>query len=454
MAKFFGTDGVRGPANAGKMTPESMLRLAQIVGQYFASKSKGRSSALIGKDTRLSGDMIEAALMAGLTSAGMDVKCAGVLPTSGVSLMTKALGADVGIMITASHNKYPDNGVKLFGPDGCKLSDDAEADIEALLINDGEGGVPSAELGRISHPEGLSSRYIDLCKATLPAKQNLNGMKIVIDTAHGAAFATAAATLEALGAEDVISIGASPTGDNINAGCGSTATELLSKTVVAEGADVGVALDGDADRVIMCDETGKIIDGDQLLGLIATSWQAQDRLRGGGIVATIMSNLGLERYLNANDLHLVRTPVGDRHVAARMRKDIYSVGGEQSGHLLLGDYSPTGDGTMAAIQILSEIKRQGRPASEVLNVFKPVPQVLKNVRYSGESPMDHPDLLAAIEQKTEELKGRGRVLIRASGTEPLIRVMVECTDAAVMNETVNELVALVKDIMGRQHNES
>jgi phosphoglucosamine mutase len=447
MAKFFGTDGVRGLANTGKMTPESMLRLGQIAGQYFASKSEGRSSALIGKDTRLSGDMIESALIAGLTSAGMDVRLAGVLPTSAVSLMTKALSADVGIMITASHNKYPDNGVKFFGPDGCKLSDQAEADIEALLMNGEEGGVPSAKLGRISHPEGLSSRYMELCKATLPAGQTLTGMKIVIDAANGAAFATAAATLEALGADDVISIGVSPTGDNINAGCGSTETKLLSKTVVEEGADVGIALDGDADRLIMCDETGKIIDGDQLLGLIATSWSGQNRLQGKGIVATIMSNLGLERYLETNGLHLVRTAVGDRHVAARMREDGYNVGGEQSGHLLLGEYSPTGDGTMAAIQILAEIKRQGRPASEVLNVFNPVPQVLKNVRYSGQSPMNHPDLLAAIEQKTAELAGQGRVLIRASGTEPLIRVMVECTDVVIMNDTVDALVARVNDIM-------
>ena len=444
MAKFFGTDGVRGLANTGKMTPASMLRLGQIVGQYFATKSGGRSSAVIGKDTRLSGDMIEAALIAGLTSVGMDVKRAGVLPTSGVSLMKKALRADLGIMITASHNKYPDNGVKFFGPDGCKLSDQAEADIEALLIDGGEGAVPSTALGRVSFPDGLQARYIELCKATLPAALRLDGLKIVIDAAHGAAFATAAATLWELGAKEVISIGVSPTGDNINAGCGSTATDLLSKTVVSEGADVGVALDGDADRLIMCDEAGKIIDGDQLLGLIATSWKAQDRLRGDGIVATVMSNLGLERYLEANGLHLVRTQVGDRHVASRMRADGYNVGGEQSGHLLMTEYSPTGDGTMAAIQVLAEIKRQGRPASEVLNVFKPVPQLLKNVRYSGESPLKNMSLLAEIEKREAEIQGEGRILIRASGTEPLIRVMVEGDNLEMVSQLTDELVLMIE----------
>lgn len=446
MAKFFGTDGVRGLANKGKMTPASMLRLGQIVGQYFTAKSGGRSSAVIGKDTRMSGDMIEAALIAGLTSVGMDVKSAGVIPTSGVSLMTKGLRADLGVMITASHNKYPDNGVKFFGPDGCKLSDEAEAEIEALLVGAEAQGVPSAELGRVTQPEGLQARYVELCKATLPATQRLDGMKIVVDAAHGAAFATAAETFWELGADEVVSIGVAPTGDNINAGCGSTATDLLSETVLATGADVGVALDGDADRLIMCDETGKIIDGDQLLGLIATSWKAQDRLHGNGIVTTVMSNLGLERYLEANDLHLIRTQVGDRHVASRMRADGYNVGGEQSGHLLMTQYSPTGDGTMAAIQILSEIKRQVRPASEVLNVFEPVPQVLKNVRYSGENPMTHPDLLSAIEAAQSDFAGQGRVLIRASGTEPLIRVMAEGDDSAKVEAVVDRFVALIQGL--------
>lgn len=446
MASFFGTDGVRGLANSGKMTPTSMLRLGQVVGQYFAEQSIDRPSAVIGKDTRLSGDMIEAALIAGLTSVGIDVKLAGVLPTSAVSLITKDLGASLGVMITASHNKYPDNGVKFFGPDGYKLSNQAEADIEALLLDGDVGGAPSKDLGRISHPDGLQSRYVEHCKRTLPEGQKLDGMKIVIDAAHGAAFAIVAETLEQLGAEQVITIGVSPTGDNINAGCGSTATELLSQTVVAQGADVGVALDGDADRLIMCDETGKVIDGDQLLGLIATSWKAQNRLRGNGIVATVMSNLGLERYLEANDLHLVRTQVGDRHVASRMRADGYNVGGEQSGHLLMTEYSPTGDGTMAAIQILAEINRQGRPASEVLNVFDPVPQLLKNVRYANESPMSHPKLLEAIEAAQAEFSGQGRVLIRASGTEPLIRVMAEGDDLNKVETIVDRFVDLIQKI--------
>ena len=446
MANFFGTDGVRGLANTGKMTPSSMLALGQVVGKYFASKSGGTASAVIGKDTRMSGDMIESALIAGLTSVGVNVRRAGVLPTSGVSLMTKGLRADLGVMITASHNKYPDNGVKFFGPDGCKLSDQAEADIEALLVGAEIEGVASAQLGRIEALETPQSRYIELCKATLPAEQRLDGLKIVIDAAHGAAFATAAATLWELGAEEIISIGDSPTGININAGCGSTATELLSETVVSSGADVGVALDGDADRLIMCDESGKIIDGDQLLGLIATSWKTQGRLRGNGLVATVMSNLGLERYLASHDLKLIRTQVGDRHVAAKMREDGYNVGGEQSGHLLMTDYSPTGDGTMAAIQILSEIKRQGRPASEVLNVFEPVPQLLKNIRFSGESPMTHPKLLSAIKQANAAFSGQGRVLIRASGTEPLIRVMAEGDDAAKVDAIVDDFVKLIEDL--------
>ena len=446
MAKFFGTDGVRGLANTGKMTPSSMLRLGQVAGQFFASKSEGRPSAVIGKDTRLSGDMIESALIAGLTSMGMDVKCAGVIPTSGVSLMTKGLRADLGVMITASHNKYPDNGVKFFGADGCKLSDEAEAAIEALLIDAELDGVASEDLGRVSFPEGLQARYIELCKSTLPKGQNLSGLKIVVDAAHGAAFATAAATIRELGADDVISIGAAPKGDNINAGCGSTATDLLSETVVMTGADVGVALDGDADRLIMCDETGKIIDGDQLLGLIATSWKSQGRLRGNGLVATVMSNLGLERYLEAHGMQLVRTQVGDRHVAARMRADGFNVGGEQSGHLLMTEYSPTGDGTMAAIQILAEIKRESRPASEVLTVFDPVPQHLKNVRYSGDNPMSHPKLLSAIEAAQSEIAGQGRLLIRASGTEPLVRIMAEGDDSQQVNLIVDRFVDLISGL--------
>ena len=446
MAKFFGTDGVRGLANNGKMTPSSMLRLGRVVGQYFASQSDGRASAVIGKDTRLSGDMIESALIAGLTSVGVDVIRAGVIPTSGVSLMTKGLRADLGVMITASHNKYSDNGVKFFGPDGRKLTDDAEAEIEALLVGPETEGVASAELGRVNSPEGLQARYIELCKSTLPEGQDLSGLRIVIDAAHGAAFATAASVLRELGADDVISIGDAPKGDNINAGCGSTATDLLSETVVKTDADVGVALDGDADRLIMCDEKGKVIDGDQLLGLIATSWKSQGRLRGNGLVATVMSNLGLERYLEAHDLKLVRTQVGDRHVAAKMRADGYNVGGEQSGHLLMTDYSPTGDGTMAAIQILAEIKRQGRLASEVLTVFDRVPQLLKNVRYSGENPMTHPKLLSAIEGAQTVLAGQGRVLVRASGTEPLIRVMAEGDDQALVEGQVDHLVSVVESL--------
>jgi len=448
MGRFFGTDGVRGLANSGKMTPVSMLRLGQVVGQYFAEKNGGRSSAVIGKDTRKSGDMIEAALIAGLTSVGMDVTRAGVLPTSGVSLMTKALGANLGIMVTASHNKFPDNGVKFFQSDGTKLSDKAESGIEAMLVENNEKLVSAKALGCIIVASGLQSKYIENCKSTLPVGQTLKGLKIVIDAAHGAATFVAATTLSALGAENLISIGDNPTGENINDGCGSTSTELLSQTVRDNEADVGVALDGDADRLIMCDETGKIIDGDQLLGLIATSWKAQGRLSKPGLVATVMSNLGLEHHLGSQGLTLVRTQVGDRHVAAKMRQDGYNIGGEQSGHLLMTDYSQTGDGIMAAIQVLAEILRQGRPASEVLNVFKPVPQVLKNVRYEGDSPMNHPDLLAAVKEVEADLSDKGRVIIRPSGTEPLIRIMVECSDSVKLNKNLDALTRCVNKIVG------
>jgi phosphoglucosamine mutase len=446
MTKFFGTDGVRGLANSGKMTPEMMLKLGRVAGTYFGSKSINRPCAVIGKDTRLSSDMIESALIAGLTSVGVDVKRAGVIPTSGVSLMTKGLRADMGVMITASHNKFLDNGVKFFGADGCKLSDTAEEQFEELMAKSEYKEVSSAQLGLVTTPQGLQSRYVELCKATLPSDQPLKGIKIVIDAAHGAAYSTAAKTLWELGADEIIPIGVTPTGDNINAGCGSTDTALLSKTVIEKRADVGVALDGDADRLIMCDESGKVIDGDQLLALMATSWNAQGRLKGGGIVATVMSNLGLERYLELRDLKLVRTPVGDRHVAAKMRSDDYNVGGEQSGHLLMTEYSPTGDGTMAALQILAEIKRQNRPASEVLNVFKPVPQMLKNVRYSGANPMMHPDLTSAITKAQADFSGEGRVLIRASGTEPLIRVMAEGDDAERVEKVVNHFVDLINTL--------
>ncbi len=447
MTKFFGTDGVRGLANAGKMTPTRVMHLGQVAGHFFNKTENKRASVVIGKDTRLSGDMIEAALVAGLASVGVDVKLAGVIPTSGVSLMTQTLRADFGIMITASHNAFPDNGIKIFGADGCKLSDVAEANLEALLLENSDRLVPSANLGRTTQHTDLQARYIEICKSAFPKGLRLDGMKIVIDGANGAAHQTAPATFWELGADTVIPIGVSPTGDNINAGCGSTATDLLSQQVLAHGADVGVALDGDADRLIMCDEKGQIIDGDQLLGLIGTSWLAQGRLSKPGVVATVMSNLGLERYLQTQDIALLRTQVGDRHVAARMREDGYNLGGEQSGHLLMTEYSPTGDGTMAALQVLAEIKRQGRAASEVLSVFDPVPQVLKNIRFTGDTPMGHRDLQVGIKTAEAELGASGRVLVRASGTEPLIRVMAEGDDPVKVEAVTDALIETIRGIV-------
>jgi len=446
MAKFFGTDGVRGLANAGKMTPDSVMRLGQAAGRYFKATHGRRPSVIIGKDTRLSGYMIEPALVAGFTSAGMDVKLTGPLPTPAVSMLTRTLRADMGVMITASHNKYHDNGIKFFGPDGRKLSNEAESQIESYLMEAGQGLAEASDLGRVLRYEDMQARYIEIAKATFPRRMRLSGLKIVIDCANGAAYRTAPATLWELGAESVIPIGVSPDGTNINKDCGSTATGLLSEQVVAHGADIGIALDGDADRLIMCDETGRVIDGDQLLALIGSAWQKTGQLAKPGIVATVMSNLGLERFIEDRDMTFIRTPVGDRHVAARMRQDGYNVGGEQSGHILMTDYTPTGDGTISALQVLAEIVRQDKPASEVLSLFEPVPQMLKNVRYSGDSPMHSPELHAAIEAAKAEFGQSGRVLVRASGTEPLIRVMAEGDDSAKVDRVTDELVAVIKGL--------
>jgi phosphoglucosamine mutase len=443
MTKFFGTDGVRGLANADKMSPASLLRLGQATGRYFRVEGKSHTSVLIGKDTRLSGYMVESALVAGLSSVGMDVTLTGPLPTPGVALMTRELGADMGVMITASHNKFQDNGVKFFGPDGCKLSDDAEAQIETYLLETESGLVPSSDLGKITRRDDLQARYIEMCKASFSKGLDLKGLKIVIDCANGAAHRTAPETFTALGA-DVVAIGVTPNGVNINKDCGSTEPALLSKTVVAERADIGIALDGDADRLIMCDENGRIIDGDQLLGLIGSNWSENDLLSKPGIVATVMSNLGLERFIEAQNMTFIRTPVGDRHVAARMRQEGYNVGGEQSGHLLMTDFAPTGDGTIAALQILAAMQRMGKPASEALSVFEPVPQILKNVRYEGANPMQSPALLSAIEDAKAEFGTTGRVLVRASGTEPLIRVMTEGDDLVKVERIADALVDVVR----------
>ena len=447
--RYFGTDGIRGPANKGKMTPQNVMRLAQASGLYFRNIRKDKSqtpSVLIGRDTRLSGDMIEAALIAGFTSTGVNVSVCGILPTAGVSLFTRDLGHDLGVMITASHNKYQDNGIKLFGADGCKLGDEAERSIERILTQEEFSLSEVSDMGRVSTVDDLQARYVDFAAQTFPTDQSLSGLKIVLDAANGAAYATAKAILTKLGAKDIIPIGDSPNGININHDCGSTHTELLSETVVKHSADVGVALDGDADRLIMCDEKGQVIDGDQLLGLVCAGWKATNKLAEKGLVATVMSNLGLERFIENLGLKFIRTSVGDRHVAEAMRADGYNLGGEQSGHILMTDFSPTGDGTIAALQVLSEIIRQDKLASEVLDVFTPVPQKLKNVKYSGESPMTHPRLQAAIQEAGQNFGDKGRVLVRASGTEPLIRVMAEGDDEKRVDAITDDLVRVIQEI--------
>ena len=446
--QYFGTDGVRGKANVGKLTPDNVMRLGMAAGKYFLKNADGgRPSVVIGKDTRLSGYMVETALTAGFISVGMDVKLFGPIPTPAVSLMTQALRADLGVMITASHNKFYDNGFKFFGPDGRKLSDDAEHEIEEISHERWKEGLATAKnLGRARRFEDVQARYIEIVKGTFPKRLDLSGLKIVIDCAHGAAYKTAPATLWELGADEVIPIGISPDGININQDCGSTATDLMARTVVETGADLGIALDGDADRLIMCDEKGTIIDGDQLLGLIGTGWKARGQLSKPGIVATVMSNLGLERYMTDQALTLLRTDVGDRHVAARMRAEGYNIGGEQSGHLLLTDFCPTGDGTAAALQVLAEIQRRGKPASEVLKVFEAVPQMLKNVTYNSGAPMEDKRLLSAIDDARADLGNRGRILVRASGTEPVIRVMAEGDDLAKVDQVTESIADIIREI--------
>ena len=444
---YFGTDGVRGRANKGAMTPDMVMRLGMAAGKYFRNGGTRRHSVVIGKDTRLSGYMIEPALVAGFAAVGMDVKLFGPLPTPGVALMTRTLRADLGVMITASHNQYYDNGVKFFGPGGQKLHDMAEAAIEENMPSKWKEGLAEPEeMGRVVRLDDVQARYIEIVKSTFPKHMRLNGLRIVVDCANGAAYKTAPATFWELGAEEVITIGTKPNGMNINANCGSTFTDNLSATVLKHGADVGIALDGDADRLIMCDEKGRIIDGDQLLALICTGWAETGRLQKPGLVATVMSNLGLERYLQDHKMDLIRTAVGDRHVAARMRSDGYNVGGEQSGHILMTDYSPTGDGTMAALQVLAEIIRSGKPASEVLKVFDAVPQVLKNVRYSGASPLEHSDVLAAINDAKSDLGNSGRILVRPSGTEPLIRVMAEGDDYNQVDKVASSIVSAIEHV--------
>ena len=444
MTKLFGTDGVRGTANTYPMTAEMALRIGAAVGRYFKRDSKGVHRVVIGKDTRLSGYMFESALTAGLTSTGMNVLLLGPVPTPSVGLLTRSMRADLGVMISASHNPAIDNGIKFFGPDGFKLSDVAEAEIEALVA---KGVVPIEpdQIGRAKRIDDGRFRYIERLKSSFPRQTRLDGLKIVIDCANGAAHRVAPDALWELGAT-VIPVGISPNGMNINEGCGSTHPQMAAKTVVAHGADLGICLDGDADRVILVDENGRVGDGDQFMALMASRWATEERLKGNALVATVMSNLGLERYLQGQGIGLERTAVGDRHVVERMRSGGFNLGGEQSGHIVMTDHVTTGDGLMAGLQFMAEMIRSGKPASELLNSFEAVPQLLKNVRYgSGQTPLDDPKVIAAIAQSEVDLVDNGRLLIRKSGTEPLVRVMAESEDEGILNQAVNSIVAAVED---------
>ena len=445
IRKYFGTDGIRGTVNGDKMTAEMALRLGMAAGQYFR-RGQHRHRVVIGKDTRLSGYMIESALVAGFTAMGMDVFLFGPIPTPGVAFLTRSLRADIGVMISASHNEFQDNGIKLFGPDGFKLSDEIEFEIESLMDTPSQAAlVPASDLGRAKRIDDSQARYIEFAKRTFPRDMNLEGIKLVIDCANGAAYKVAPTALWELGAE-VVSIGVSPDGTNINKDCGSTRPALLSERVRAEKADIGIALDGDADRLIVCDEKGTIIDGDQIMGLVTDDWQKRNLLSAPGIVATIMSNLGLERHLQGNGLSLARTKVGDRYVVEHMRRHGFNLGGEQSGHMVLSDYSTTGDGLIAGLQVLAAMKYSGRPASDLTQVFEPVPQILENVRFTTGAPLDNEDVIKAIAAAEIKLGNQGRLVIRPSGTEPLIRVMGEGDDAALVKDIVAEIVGTIQSV--------
>jgi phosphoglucosamine mutase len=440
--RYFGTDGIRGQSNIFPMTPDLAMRVGIAVGTIFRNGNH-RHRVVIGKDTRLSGYMLENALVAGFTAAGLDVFLLGPIPTPAVAMLTRSLRADVGVMISASHNPYQDNGIKLFGPDGYKLSDELEIRIEDLLDSDLHAQLAkSADIGRAKRVEGDIYRYIEHAKRTLPRDVTLQGLRVAIDCANGAAYKVAPLALWELGAE-VVTIGNEPNGMNINLDCGSTSPEALQKKVHEVRADIGIALDGDADRVIIVDECGEIVDGDQLMAVIGESWAEEEKLRGGGIVATIMSNLGLERFLKGKGLELARTKVGDRYVVEHMRHNDFNVGGEQSGHIVLSDFGTTGDGLVAALQILARVKRLGRPVSEVCRRFEPVPQLLKNVRFQGGKPLEDIIVRQAIADAEAELASKGRLVIRPSGTEPLIRVMAEGDDRAQIERVVEGLVGVI-----------
>ncbi|MGN6277165.1 MAG: phosphoglucosamine mutase [Sphingomonas sp.] len=437
--KYFGTDGIRGLTNMAPMTAAMAMKVGMAAGAHFV-RGDHRHRVVLGKDTRLSGYMLENAMVAGFTAVGMDVVLVGPMPTPAVAMLVKSMRADLGVMISASHNPFADNGIKLFGPDGYKLSDEDEAKIEALI----DGDVPladPADIGRARRVEDARGRYIHAAKSSFPDTLTLDGLKIVVDCANGAAYQVAPSALWELGAE-VIALGVEPDGKNINRGVGSTAPQTMCEAVVASGAAIGIALDGDADRLIVADETGRIVDGDQLMATIASNWARRGQLRGGGLVATVMSNLGLERYLTAQGIDLLRTGVGDRYVLEAMRKGDYNVGGEQSGHIILSDYATTGDGLVAALQVLAELVQADAPASEVLHRFDPLPQRLKSVRYTG-TPLETDRVKALISEAEAELDGKGRLLIRKSGTEPVIRVMAEGDDPGQVEAVVNRICAAV-----------
>ena len=438
VRRYFGTDGIRGLANQ-VITPELALKVGQAAGLVFKN-GEHRHRVLIGKDTRLSGYMIETALVAGFTSVGMDVLLTGPIPTPGVGMLVRSMRADLGVMISASHNPYTDNGIKLFGPDGFKLSDEVESKIEDLLDSELHKQLAKGDdLGRAKRIDGVQDRYIEFAKRTLPRDIDLSGLRVVVDCANGAAYKVAPGALWELGA-DVITIGDEPNGMNINKDCGSTDLGAITRKVREMRADIGIALDGDADRVMIVDELGHVVDGDQLLAVIAASWKEDGRLSRPGVVATVMSNLGLERYLGGIGIELVRTPVGDRYVLERMRADGYNVGGEQSGHIILSDYSTTGDGLVAALQMLAVVKRHNKPVSELCHRFEPLPQILKNVRYKAGKPMESASVITAIASAEKKLGQGGRLLVRPSGTEPVIRVMGEGDDKALVEAAVDDVI--------------
>ncbi len=441
--KFFGTDGIRGRANAHPMTAEVALKVGMAAGKLFTN-GEHRHRVVIGKDTRLSGYMIESALVSGFTSVGMDVFQLGPMPTPAVAMLTRSLRADLGVMISASHNPYSDNGIKLFGPDGYKLDDDTELAIEGVMSEDMNALLAVPErIGRAKRIDSAQERYIEFAKRTLPRNIRFDGLRVVVDCAHGAAYKVAPLALWELGAE-VISMGVEPNGFNINKDCGSTAPEALCAKVREVRADIGIALDGDADRVLICDETGKLIDGDQLMAVVAEFWLNRGRLAARGVVATVMSNLALERYLDTLGLGLVRTPVGDRYVVEYMRKHGYNIGGEQSGHIVLSDFTTTGDGLVTALQVLAVVTSSGKRVSEVCNRFVPLPQIMQNVRYKNGKPLEDRNVLQVIDDGKNKLGKSGRLVIRPSGTEPVIRVMAEGEDELLVGSVVANIVDALK----------